>query len=205
MADQIFERLGQDERAADWCSSEIESECERGGGEEEQRMLQLDGSTGEVGSRGRGGKRRGRLKKLSVLVKIQKKKLSPGGDRGVGVKRKRGRPRKIQETPRILEEGEGKNFTQPQVKEQYLGIHLHTKAKQKFIAETFPRDCLINNTFITSRALTQGQVVGCSNIQSFGLCVRNNQQTMSFPENKQISIFLQASVGYGRPDGEDGE
>ena len=120
MADQIFERLGQDERAADWCSSEIESECERGG-EEEQRMLQLDGSTGEVGSRGRGGKRRGRLKKLSVLVKIQKKKLSQGGDRGVGVKRKRGRPRKIQETPRILEEGEGKNFNQPQVKEQYLG------------------------------------------------------------------------------------
>ena len=146
MADHIFERLGQDERAAAWCSSEIESECETGG--DEQRMLQLDGSTGEVESRGRGGKRRGRLKKLSVLVKIQKKKFSQAGpgDRGVGVKRKRGRPRKIQETPRILEEGEGKNFNQPQVKGQYLGIYLHTKAKQKFIAQTFSRDCLINNT-----------------------------------------------------------
>ena len=110
MADHIFERLGQDERAAAWCSSEIESECETGG--DEQRMLQLDGSTGEVQRPRGGGQRRGRLKKLSVFVNGHKQKFSQGGARGVGGKRKRGRPRKNLEPSRILEKQENFDLTQ---------------------------------------------------------------------------------------------
>ena len=128
MADHIFKRLGQDETVL-WSSSGIQSDSDSD--KEEQRMLQLDGSTGEVDSsrRGRGGgKRRGRLKKLSGFVhNIHKKTFSEGAEvRGVGVKRKRGRPRKIQENPRILDKEEGKT----QVKDQCFKIHKKNIKKQ---------------------------------------------------------------------------
>ena len=109
MADHIFKRLGQDETSL-WWSSEIENDCETG--IEEQRMLQLDGSTGEVQRPRGGGQRRGRLKKLSVFVNGHKQKFSQGGARGVGVKRKRGRPRKNLEPSRILEKQENFDLTQ---------------------------------------------------------------------------------------------
>ena len=119
MDDHILKRLGQDEAASAWWSCEMKSDdCEESceGGGEEQHMLQLDGSTGEVNSsRGRGGKRRGRLKNGFVNGKVQKKKTfleGGGGDRGVGVKRKRGRPRKIQEKPGRVPEEEVKNCYQ---------------------------------------------------------------------------------------------
>ena len=133
MADHIFKLLGQDEAAAVWWSSQIKSDSEQQQSGEEQHMLQVDGATGEVdSSRGRGGRRRGRLKKLTGFVRnnIHKNNFLVGAEvRGVGVKRKRGRPRKIQvQPPRILEEEEeGNNCDQPQVKDQYLWIHQHTK------------------------------------------------------------------------------
>ena len=128
MADHIFKLLGQDEAAAVWWSSQIKSDSEQQQSGEEQHMLQVDGATGEVdSSRGRGGRRRGRLKKLAGFVRNNIHKNNFLG--GVGVKRKRGRPRKIQvQPPRILEEEEeGNNCDQPQVKDQYLWIHKHTK------------------------------------------------------------------------------
>jgi len=97
-----------------------------GSGFVQQRMLQLDGATGEVQGSSRGqGKRRGRLKNLSVFVKLRKNTFSqPGaaavrglgvGRRGLGVKRKRGRPRKIPEAPsRILSEDGGTSFDEIQ-------------------------------------------------------------------------------------------
>ena len=129
MDDHILKRLGQDEAAAWWSLSDSEQPSSEQLRSEEQHMLQLDGSTGEVdSSRGRGGRRRGRLKKLAGFVNnsIHKEKFLKGGGevRGVGVKRKRGRPRKIQEKPtRIPEEEEGKNCDQAQVKDQYSTIH----------------------------------------------------------------------------------
>ena len=98
-----------------------------GSGFVQQRMLQLDGATGEVQGSSRGqGKRRGRLKNLSVFVKLRKNTFSqPGaaavrglgvGRRGLGVKRKRGRPRKIPEAPsRILNGDGGTSFDEMQV------------------------------------------------------------------------------------------
>ena len=105
MDDHILKRLGQDDTAAARSSSEIDSDCE-------QRMLQLDGSTGDVQRPRGGGQRRGRLKKLSVFVNGHKQKFSQGGARGVGVKRKRGRPRKNLEPSRILEKQENFDLTQ---------------------------------------------------------------------------------------------
>ena len=104
-----------------------------GSGFVQQRMLQLDGATGEVQGSSRGqGRRRGRLKNLSVFVKLRKNTFSqPGaaaglglGRRGLGVKRKRGRPRKIPEAPsRIFNEDGGKSFDEMQVKKKLCSIH----------------------------------------------------------------------------------
>ena len=108
-----------------------------GSGFVQQRMLQLDGATGEVQGSSRGqGKRRGRLKNLSVFVKLRKNTFSqPGaaavrglgvGRRGLGVKRKRGRPRKIPEPEapsRILSEDGGTSFGEMQVNMKLCSIH----------------------------------------------------------------------------------
>ena len=107
----------------------------------QQRMLQLDGATGEVQGPSRGqGKRRGRLKNLSVFVKLRKNTFSqPGaaavrglgvGRRGLGVKRKRGRPRKIPEPEapsRILSEDGGTSFGEMQVNMKLCSIHSNVR------------------------------------------------------------------------------
>ena len=110
-----------------------------GSGFVQQRMLQLDGATGEVQGSSRGqGKRRGRLKNLSVFVKLRKNTFSqPGaaavrglgvGRRGLGVKRKRGRPRKIPEAPsRILSEDGGTSFDEMQVNMKLYSIHSNVR------------------------------------------------------------------------------
>ena len=99
-----------------------------GSGFVQQRMLQLDGATGEVHGSSRGqGKRRGRLKNMSVFVKLRKNTFSqPGAEavRGLGVKRKRGRPRKIPEAPSsILNEDGGESFDDTQVNMKLCSIH----------------------------------------------------------------------------------
>ena len=129
-----------------------------GSGFVQQRMLQLDGATGEVQGSSRGqGKRRGRLKNLSVFVKLRKNTFSqPGaaavrglgvGRRGLGVKRKRGRPRKIPEAPsRIFSEDGGTSFDEMQVNMKLCSIHsnVRTTSERKMIEwEYFPLELLV--------------------------------------------------------------
>ena len=102
MDDHILKRLGQDEAASAWWSCQMKSDDseqqekeEERSEREEQHMLQVDGSTGEVNSsRGRGGKRRGRLKNGFVNRKVQKKKTfleGGGGDRHRTQRRRKSR------------------------------------------------------------------------------------------------------------------
>ena len=122
-----------------------------GSGFVQQRMLQLDGATGEVQGSSRGqGKRRGRLKNLSVFVKLRKNTFSQPGAaavRGLGVKRKRGRPRKIPEAPsRIFSEDGGTSFDEMQVNMKLCSIHsnVRTTSERKMIEwEYFPLELLV--------------------------------------------------------------
>ena len=121
-----------------------------GSGFVQQRMLQLDGATGEVQGSSRGqGKRRGRLKNLSVFVKLRKNTFpQPGaaavrglgvGRRGLGVKRKRGRPRKIPEAPsRILNGDGGASFDEMQVN------MIMNSRNLSHLLLIFPEHCSVN-------------------------------------------------------------
>ena len=125
-----------------------------GSGFVQQRMLQLDGAIGEVQGSSRGqGKRRGRLKNLSVFVKLRKNTFSqPGaaavrglgvGRRGLGVKRKRGRPRKIPEAPsRILNGDGGASFDEMQVN------MIMNSRNTSHLLLIFPEHCSVNTQLI---------------------------------------------------------
>ena len=114
-----------------------------GSGFVQQRMLQLDGAIGEVQGSSRGqGKRRGRLKNMSVFVKLRKNTFSqPGAEavRGLGVKRKRGRPRKIPEAPsRILNGDGGASFDEMQVN------MIMNSRNLSHLLLIFPEHCSVN-------------------------------------------------------------
>ena len=136
-----------------------------GSGFVQQRMLQLDGATGEVQGSSRGqGKRRGRLKNLSVFVKLRKNTFSqPGaaavrglgvGRRGLGVKRKRGRPRKIPEAPsRILSEDGGTSFDEMQVN------MIMNSRNISHLLLIFPEYCSVNTYLNEYLRPAEGQIL----------------------------------------------
>ena len=136
-----------------------------GSGFVQQRMLQLDGATGEVQGSSRGlGKRRGRLKNLSVFVRLRKNTFSqPGaaavrglgvGRRGLGVKRKRGRPRKIPEAPsRILSEDGGTSFDEMQVN------MIMNSRNISHLLLIFPEYCSVNTYLNEYLRPAEGQIL----------------------------------------------